>query len=87
MSHREFTDQQRKFMYLPLAVFKNFTNIQEVFAENYRNARGKDPKQIEIKKAVEKIRNELPNPDSWTKWSLSKLDFIWPKHKKLYAKC
>lgn len=68
---------QEKFLYLPLAIFRDHTNIRSIVTTYGRRKDGKRLKEIEIKHKIEKIHRELGQLDQWKKRHLGELYFDW----------
>lgn len=75
----EPTDHQRKFLYLPSPILRDFTNIREIIKKHHRRKDNKPLKEIEIKHKIENCHKEMGELDKWESLHLDKLDFI--KHK------
>lgn len=76
---KEPTDREIKFEIfanLPLAVFRDFTNVRSLIVDGYqRLSKDKDPTTFYVNRKIEKYYKNLSQPDEWDK-SLKDLDFI-----------
>lgn len=81
----EPTDHQRKFVYLPLSVFRDYTNVRSLVIEKYKAKKDKHPPEFVIKKTVEKYHKQLSQLNRWDELGLDKLDYKWPDSKKTYV--
>lgn len=76
----EPSDHQRRFLYIPLPIFRKCTNIRDII-EQYHGRKDKKPRNgIEIENKIKKIYSELGQLERWSEWHLDKLDYIWPKN-------
>lgn len=82
---QEPTDHQRKFLYLPFPIFRDFTNIRSIVIDNHEKRKGKPPPEFVIKKTIEKHHADLSELDKWEKLNLDKLEFIGGDSKKVYV--
>lgn len=86
---KEPTDQELKFeifAYLPLDVFRDFTNVRTLIVEKHQQLNsGKSPTEFAIKRKIEKYYENLSNIDEWDD-SLKDLKFIGSESDEKYAK-
>lgn len=71
------TVHQAKFLYLPLAIFRDHTNIRSIVTCYEKRKDGKPLKEIEIKHKIQKIHRRLDKLDKWKDWHLGELYFDW----------
>lgn len=71
------SDHQVKFLYLPLAIFRDYTNIRSIVTCYQKRPDGKPLKEIEIKQKIQKIHQQLDQLDKWKDWHLGELYFDW----------
>lgn len=81
----EPADFRRLFKYLPLNVFRKYTNIEQLLSAEYAEKHDKQPPGIYINKATAKYHQKMTKSDDWQGSILEKLDFIWPSKHKLYV--
>lgn len=72
---QEPTDHQRKFLYLPLSMLRDFTNIESIVTDTYIANYAKLPSKTEVEKTIEKYHQQLGQLNKWKHWKLSKLEF------------
>lgn len=75
---QEPSDHQRKFLYLPLSIFRDYTNIRSIILKYNRRTDNKPQKEIEINQKIKRCHNEMGALHKWPEWHLDKLEFIWP---------
>lgn len=68
---------QKKFLYLPLAIFRDHTNIRSIVTCYNKRKDGKPLKEIEIKQKIKKIHDRLGELEKWTDWHLGELYYSW----------
>lgn len=71
-------DHQRKFLYLPLPIFRDFTNIKSIATDEYISKNAKQPTKREIDESIEKYHQQMGQLNRWKHLKLSKLDFCLP---------
>lgn len=72
------TDHQRKFLYLPLPILRDFTNIKEIATDEYIMKNAKQPTERELEQSIEKYHEQMGQLNKWKHLKLSKLDFDLP---------
>ena len=77
------TDHQRKFLYLPFPIFRDFTNVRSIVIKHQRRKDGKPMKEIEIKQKIKKCHNEMGHLEKWNNLHLDELDYIWPESNRV----
>lgn len=73
---QEPTDHQRKFLYLPLPIFRDYTNIRSIIINHTHRKNGKLTEFI-IKKKIEACHSKLGELGEWKNLHLDKLEFKW----------
>lgn len=76
-------EHQRKFLSLPLPIFRDFTNIRSIIIEHNIAKNGKPLKEIEIKHKIEKCHKQMTKLRKWKVLHLDELDFIWPDSERV----
>lgn len=74
-------DFHRLFKYLPLNVFRKFTNIEELIVAEYQKKNNKSPPNIYINKTIKKYHTKISN-DEWNEPIFDRIDFNWSKKSK-----
>lgn len=77
------TDHHRKFLHLPLAIFRDFTNIRSIITDEQKKKNGKNPPGFVVNKLIEKRHQDMWQLDKWNEWNLHKLDYNWPNSKRV----
>lgn len=70
------SEHQRKFLYLPLPIFQDYTNIRSIIVKYNHRKDGKPLKQIEIKHKIEDCHKRMGNLKKWKDLHLDELNFI-----------
>lgn len=70
------TEHQRKFLYLPLPIFRDFTNIRTIIEKYDGHKDGKPLKEIEFKHKIKDRHKKMVELDKWKDLHLDKLKFI-----------
>ncbi|XP_055295613.1 uncharacterized protein LOC129565135 isoform X2 [Sitodiplosis mosellana] len=82
----EPADFRRLFKYLPLNVFREVTNIEQLITAEYKKKHdNKLPPVIHINKTAEKHHKHMSTLDDWKGTILEQLDFNWPSKPKTHA--
>lgn len=77
----------RLFKYLPLDVFRKYTNIEDLITAQYKKThKGKSPPGIHMNKYAERYHKQMTELDDWQGTILEKLDYKWPSEHKEYVK-
>lgn len=66
---------QQMFLYLPLSILRNFTNIESIIADDYTKNKAKQPTKREIEQTIAKYHQQMVQLNKWKKWGLDKLEF------------
>lgn len=74
----EPSEHQRKFLYLPLPIFREYTNIRSIVLKYDRRKGDKPLKEIEINQKIKKYHSEMDKLRKWDEMHLDELDFTWP---------
>lgn len=74
--NQELSDHQRNFLYLPLSIFRDFTNIRSIIIKHDRRKDGKPLKEIEIKHKIKQRHNQMINLEKWNDLHLDELNFM-----------
>lgn len=72
---QEPTDHQRRFLFLPFAIFQDFTNIEKIVSDQFTKKHGKKPPLFVLKKTIQTRHKNLSQLDKWKEWGLNKLKF------------
>lgn len=75
---KEPNDQQRNFLFLPLPILRDFTNIESIVTDDYIMKYAKQPTKREIDETIEKRHLQMGQLNKWKHWKLSKLKFCLP---------
>lgn len=78
-ANQEPTDYQRRFLYLPLSIFREHTNIRSIIQKHDPRKDNKPQKEIEINQKIKKYHSAMGSLKKWRELHLDKLEFIWPK--------
>lgn len=73
----EPSDHQRKFLYLPLPIFRDYTNIRSIIIKYYSRKDNKPQKEIEITQKIKRCHAQMEELGKWNELHLDELDFIW----------
>lgn len=73
---QEPSEHQRKFLYLPLEIFRDCTNIRSIIVKYDSRNDGKPLKQIEIKHKIADRHKQMQNLETWKDLHLDELNFI-----------
>lgn len=76
----EPSNHQRKFLYLPLPVFRDFTNICSIVIDGYVQKKFKQPTNMLVEVKIEKYHKELGQLNKWKSRHLDKLEFLLPQN-------
>lgn len=71
----EPTNHQRQFLFLPLPIFRDFTNIEKIVTDKFKKKNGKEPPRFVIGKTIQNRHKNLSQLDKWKEWGLNKLKF------------
>ncbi|XP_031624191.1 uncharacterized protein LOC116341338 [Contarinia nasturtii] len=69
---------KRQFMYLPLDIFRQSTNIASLVREKYKQDKRKNPPKFILTKECEKYHRLLNQLDDWDGTILTRLEYVWP---------
>lgn len=72
---QEPNDHQRMFLYLPLPILRDFTNIESLIIDDFVMKKAKQPTQAEIEKTIDKYHQQMGQLKKWKNWELHKLEF------------
>lgn len=75
---QEPDDHQKMFLYLPLSVLRDFTNIESIITDDFIQRKAKQPTKREIEKALDNHHQQMHKLHKWKHWSLDKLAFRLP---------
>lgn len=78
----EPTDHQRKFLYLPSPILRDFTNLRKIIEKYNRRKDNKPLKEIEIKHKIANYHKQMVELDKWKSLHLDELDFIRDEKSK-----
>lgn len=71
-------DLQKKFLYLPLAIFRDHTNIRSIVTVHHGNRNDDTPlTEMEIQHKIEEIHDRMGEFDKWKEWHLDALYYSW----------
>lgn len=73
----EPTDHQRRFLYIPLPIFRDYTNIRDIVIKHNGRRDGKALHEIAIKHKIQHCHDEMGKLDQWEKLHLDELDYTW----------
>lgn len=76
----EPSEHQMKFLYLPLPIFRDYTNIRSIIIKYNRKKDGKPLKGIEINQKIKACHTKLGELDQWEELHLDELEFEWEVH-------
>lgn len=71
----EPSDHQRRFLYLPLSILRDFTNIELIIKDDFIKKKARLPTKTEMEKTIVKYHQQMGQLNKWKNWKLNKLEF------------
>lgn len=71
----EPNDHQQHFLYLPLPILRDFTNIESLITDDFIMKKAKQPTKTETEQIIERYHQQMGQLTKWKQWKLHKLEF------------